>query len=68
MKSERKEKRKEWRSAAALACSLGLLLTCAGCSLNDVSSSVRGSTSGMERKAKEVPRNPDFSNVFHDGG
>lgn len=68
MKSERKEKRKEWMSAAALACSLGLLLACAGCSLNDVSSSVRGSTSGMERKAKEVPRNPDFSNVFHDGG
>lgn len=54
--------------AAALACSFALLLTCAGCSLNDVSSSVRSSTSGVERKAKEVPRNPDFSDVFHNGG
>lgn len=57
-----------WKAVAALACSLGLMLACAGCSLNDVSSSVRGSTSGAERKAKEVPRDPDFSNVFHNGG
>lgn len=68
MKQGNPRRRRAWRTAAALACSLGLLLTAAGCSLSDVSSSVRGSASGAERKAKEVPRDPDFSNVFHNGG
>lgn len=52
----------------AIVCSAGMLFACSGCSINDFSSFFRGHSNEVQRKAKEVPRDPDFSPVFDNGG
>lgn len=52
----------------AVVCSAGMLFACSGCSINDISSFFRGHNDEVQRKSKEIPRDPDFSPVFHNGG
>lgn len=61
-------KRRMIARITAVACSMGMLFACSGCSVNDISSFFRGHSNEVQRKAKEVPRDPDFSPVFNNGG